>query len=128
MKHYPNEFGGLLTGHYSEDMKTCHITGTLLPQKYKSSRYYFERGREGLLEKLEKLYHAEPRSIYVGEWHTHPDGEKGPSDTDKQAMQTISDHEEVTISCPVLLILATSPRGYTPGFYVNFKNKLYEYE
>ena len=124
LKHYPKEFGGLLIGNYSEDMKTCVITGTLLPKKYKSSRYYFERGREGLLEKLEALYNAEPRSIYIGEWHTHPDGPASPSDTDEEAMQTISEHDEVTITNPLLLILAITPEGYTFGFYVNFKNKL----
>jgi len=35
--YYPNEFGGLLIGEYSEDKKNAFITRTILPKKFKSS-------------------------------------------------------------------------------------------
>lgn len=127
-KYYPKEYGGILVGRYSNDLKTCIIEDTLLPQKHKSSRYAFERGKEGLAEKLTELYEQIPRLIYIGEWHTHPDGTSFPSATDKQAMCQIADDDGVTITSPVLLILGLHKTSYTIGTYLQFQNQLIQYE
>lgn len=128
MNHYPKEFGGLLIGYYSEDFKTCFIEGTLLPIKFNSSRYFFERGKEGLKQKLIELYEATPRMIYVGEWHTHPDGIPMPSNTDLKAMTEIAENDEVNIENPILVILALSPSEMRVGAFLYSKNKLIKYE
>lgn len=128
IKHYPREFGGLLIGHYSEDMKTCYITETILPKKYKSSKYSFERGKEGLEEKLQEFYDKEPKLIYIGEWHTHPDNLPIPSSTDIKALELIANHDDVVIKNPVGLIMGLNTKNYEIGLYIHFKNKLYRYE
>ena len=128
IKNYPKEFGGLLIGNYSDDFKTVFIEETILPKKYKSSKYSFERGAEGVKETLEKYYYAEHRMIYVGEWHTHPDNLPIPSSTDIKALEKIANHDEVTIKNPVLLIMGIDKTKYELGFYVYFKNKIYKYE
>lgn len=128
MEHYPNEFGGILVGYYSEDMSTCIVCETILPEKYKNSKYYFVRGKEGLLEKLEIYFNQTPKLIYVGEWHTHPDMSTNPSTTDKQALNEIADNDDVNIANPVLIILSNSKNGYTFSSNIQFKNKLYKYE
>ncbi|MBL7933132.1 MAG: Mov34/MPN/PAD-1 family protein [Bacteroidia bacterium] len=128
MRHYPKEFGGLLIGRYSHDKKTCYVTDTILPKKYSSSRSTFERGKEGLKKKLVEFYNNDPPLIYIGEWHTHPDSKPEPSETDKQAMQEISEHENVTIQNPILLIIGVNKQRYEPKFYLSLNNKLYEYE
>ena len=46
--HYPNEFGGFLVGHYADDNKHLHITDTILPKSFKTSKYSFERSTKGI--------------------------------------------------------------------------------
>lgn len=128
MKHYPKEFGGLLVGCYSDDFKTCVIKTSIMPMKYKSSRYFFERGIDGLKKKLIEFYNATPRLIYVGEWHTHPDGNPSPSITDLNAMIEITESPEVSIENPILLILGVSKTEMKLGTFVYSKNKLLKYE
>ncbi len=128
MKHYPNEFGGLLIGHYSDNMKTCIVSECVLPKKYKSSRYYFERGLDGLKETLLNFHESDPSLIYIGEWHTHPDMPSEPSETDKKAIREIAEHDDVNITSPLLLILSNNQQGYSFSCYVQFKKQLYKYE
>ena len=128
LKHYPNEFGGLLIGYYSKDKKTVVIQETLLPKKYKSSRFSFERNVEELRKKLEKYYSQDPSLIYVGEWHTHPDSLPIPSSTDLNAINDIINCETVLIKNPILMIIGINKEKCDPGFYVYFKNRIYKYE
>lgn len=128
MKHYPKEFGGLLVGCYSDDFKTCLIKTSIMPTKYKTSRYFFERGKEGLKQKLSEFYNATPRLIYVGEWHTHPDGVPSPSSTDLNAMIEIAESPDVSIENPILMILGVSKTEMKLGTFVYSKNKLLKYE
>ena len=127
-QHYPNEFVGLLIGYYSNDIKTVHIQKTLLPKKYKSSKYSFERGSKGLRTKLEKLYRKTPSLVYVGEWHTHPDNPAVPSGVDASALREIVDNENVAIANPILLIISICKKFEQLCFYVYFKNKIYKYD
>lgn len=128
LNHYPKEYGGLLIGKYSDDFKTCIIETTVQPVKYKSSRYSFERGKAGLKGKLKEFYNSEPRLIYVGEWHTHPDGLLILSSKDKSAMEEIEDHREVNITSPVLLIIGLNNETYFAGFYIQYHKVMYKYE
>lgn len=128
LNHYPNEFGGLLIGKYSDDFKTCVIETAVLPVKYKSLRYSFKRGKEGLKGKLKEFYYSEPRLIYVGEWHTHPDSFAIPSSKDKSAMKEIEDHSDVNITSPLLLIIGLNTENYHVGFYVQHNKVMYKYE
>ena len=128
LKVYPAEYGGILVGRYSDDLKTCFIEETILPSKHKSSRYVFERGKEGLVEKLTEYYNQQPKLIYIGEWHTHPDSLPIPSSTDKQAMKKIAGDDNVKINSPVLMILGISKKNYSIGIYIQFNGKLYKYE
>lgn len=125
--HYPNEFGGFLIGYYSNDNKHLHITNTIFPQSFKSSKYSFERNTRGIDKELKNYYNETPKKIYVGEWHTHPDNSSTPSTTDILAMKTISNIPNCPVN-PVLLILGYSQTKLDFGFYVWFENKLYKYE
>lgn len=127
-QHYPNEFGGLLIGYYSDERKTVIIKKTLLPKKYKSSKYSFERGSEGLRKKLEKMYCNSPSLVYVGEWHTHPDNPALPSSVDIAALKEIISDENVSIANPILLIISICKKFEQLCFYVYFKNKIHKYE
>lgn len=127
MRHFPKEFGGVLIGRYTEDMKTCIIEDIIPAKEYKSSKYYFERGRRGLSMKLKAYYNRTPRLLYVGEWHTHPDMLAEPSETDKQAMRELEAHDNVNITSPLLLIMSNTKKGYTYNCFVQHNKTIYTY-
>ncbi len=126
-RHYPKEFGGVLVGRYVESNSLALIEGHVLPKKYASSRYSFERGKAGLRNSLAKHFKDKPSKIYVGEWHTHPDGPAIPSSTDISALQTIVSHDEVFIENPILLIIGIKPKQHELGLYVIYKRKIHSY-
>jgi len=128
LTYYPTEYGGILVGRYSDDYKTCFIVDTILPIKSKSSRFLFERGNDGLGQKLTEYYNQEPSLIYLGEWHTHPDNTPTPSATDRRAMKQIAQDEKVKITSPVLIILGITKSRCDIGMYVQHQNKLHKYE
>ena len=67
--------------------------------------------------------------IYLGEWHSHPDGNADYSPIDKQAMINIATCDTVAINHPIMLIISiskTKVRGLK-AYYVS-NNKLIEYE
>lgn len=125
---YPNEFGGLLLGRYSHSNRRVEIKDFILCKSYKSSRYFFERGIEGLKEQLLKHYNSIPSLIYVGEWHTHPDNPPIPSQTDLSAMRMLVANKNVLITNPVLIIFGISSRLASLKIYLFYDNNLIEYE
>lgn len=126
--HYPKEFGGFMIGYYSEDNKHLHITDTILPKRYQASKYSFERSTKGIDNELAEFYSENPRKIYIGEWHTHPDNSPKPSVKDISAINTIINSKNNSIANPVLLIIGYSKRAVDYGFYVGFEKKIYKYE
>lgn len=126
--HYPNEFGGFLIGYYSFSQTQLNLTDTILPNKYKSTPYLFERDAVGIEDKLRNYFSENPQKYYVGEWHTHPDNLPIPSSTDINAINSIANHKDVSITNPVMLIIGYNETKIELGFYVQFKNKLYRYE
>ncbi len=127
-QHCPNEFGGFLIGHYSNNQTQLNITDTILPNKYKATPYLFERDTIGIEDKLKNFYSQNPQKYYVGEWHTHPNNLPIPSSTDIKAINVIANHKDVSIKNPVMLIVGYNKTKIELGFYVQFKNKLYRYE
>jgi len=125
--HYPREFGGVLVGRYVERNSLALIEGHVLPKKYSSSRYSFDRGKAGLRNSLAKHFKDKPSRIYVGEWHTHPDGPPMPSSTDISALHAIVNHDEVFIENPILLIIGLRPEKYELGLHVMYRNRTYSY-
>lgn len=126
--HYPKEFGGFLIGYYSEGNKHLYITDTILPKKFQASKYSFERSTKGIENELTGYYSEQPKKIYIGEWHTHPDNSPIPSSTDISAINAIINNQNSCITNPVLLIIGYSKTQVDFGFYVFFNNKLYRYE
>ncbi|GAA4456479.1 Mov34/MPN/PAD-1 family protein [Rurimicrobium arvi] len=126
--HYPNEFGGFLIGFYSEDYRQLNITDHILPDKYKGTRYLFERDATGIDDKLKEFYNQNPQKYYVGEWHTHPDNLPIPSSTDIDAMKSIAAHGDVAIKNPALLIIGYNHSKVEIGFYALLNHKLYKYD
>ncbi len=72
----PNETGGVLIGSFDMSRKIIYVVDTILspPDSIEKSASY-ERGREGLKEKLNKIEEITLGNLtYIGEWHSHPSG------------------------------------------------------
>ena len=86
---YPNEFGGFLIGYFEDDTHLV-VTDSILPIKYKSTKFNFERSTEGLEKKFIDKYNEVPKKTYIGEWHTHPEAIPNFSEIDLNNWKKIS--------------------------------------
>lgn len=108
-KHYPREIGTSLCGRYSDDARTAVVVQLApLTSDSRGARSTFVRGVIGLRAFFLGLFaRTQGQMHYVGEWHSHPDGEPVPSNTDSDNMQAIACDEKA--QCPecILVIMAT---------------------
>ena len=126
--HYPKEYGGFLIGKYSDDFKTLYIEQSITADIFKSSRIEFTRESSYLKTEFEKLFISKGLD-YIGEWHTHPDGEAWYSSTDLNAMISITHEKNVKIDNPILLILSITNNSLRDfNFFVLNNNRLELYE
>lgn len=127
-KHYPNEYGGFLTGYYSENFDKLFLDDFVLPHKYKGIPCLFERSIDGMKDYFINLFDKK-KQYYVGEWHTHPNGSSMYSQTDLDAMKQIEACETVNIKNPILLILSINTECINDfSFYLYNKGELIKYE
>lgn len=98
---YPNETGGFLVGKY-DYQNHAHIYRLLEPTSKKGTPCSYERSTEGMEKTWDALY--QQGLIYLGEWHTHPNGSSHYSLTDFNTIQSITKSHEVQIIRPLLLI------------------------
>ncbi|WP_227692058.1 MULTISPECIES: Mov34/MPN/PAD-1 family protein [Psychrobacter] len=126
--HYPKEYGGFLIGKYSDDFKTLYIEQSITAEIFKSSRIEFTRESNYLKSEFKKLF-IDKGLYYIGEWHTHPNGEAWYSSTDLSAMINIKKDQGVSISNPILLILSITNDSLKDfNFFVLNNNRLELYE
>ncbi len=129
MLHYPNEFGGVFLGSYTDNKQCLIISEVIIPNKYVSTPNAFQIKSENVNEQIAKRFEeTNGNLVYVGEWHTHPNSSSKYSSTDLQAMKTIANHPEVTTKNPILLINGFNTKKHNFTFYVYSNNQLYTYE
>lgn len=128
IENFPNESGGLLVGNYSLDFRTLYIKGFITPNIQKKSLFYYRRSANNLIDSLIKLY-EEKEQYYIGEWHSHPNGNSMYSSTDLKAMIAIAHSESVNIENPILLILGIKKEELNEFSIYVYNNKgLHKYE
>ncbi len=126
-QYYPRECGGVFVGRISSDIAT--IEKMMMPLKIKSSPVLFIRIADFINKWLTRVFNkSEGRSIYLGEWHSHPNGYPYPSSTDLKAMKSISENSDVRITTPLLLIVGYRQELFTELFYIYYNQKLLSYE
>lgn len=128
IKNFPNESGGILIGNYSSDFRTLYIRDFITPKTQKKSLFFYKRSVSNLSETLKKLY-EEKGQYYIGEWHSHPNGNSMYSSTDLNAMISIAKSETVNIKNPILLILGIKKSNLEEFSIYFYNNKgLHRYE
>ncbi len=87
IRHKQNEAGGILLGQVKKN--SIYITRISFPSSHdKSSRYSFSRNKNNAQAIIDYEFHnSNRRTIYLGEWHTHPEEFPTPSNTDRKMIK-----------------------------------------
>ena len=127
LEAFPNEMGGFLVGQYSADNSTAIVSLVLSPAKITSGPTYFQRETDGMESVWDKLYKED--LVYLGEWHSHPNGSSMYSATDKEALTNIARSKTVVINNPIMLIVSLSKKkiNRVSAYYYD-NGKIIEYE
>lgn len=100
---YPDETGGILIGENIANRVVVVADATEAPPDSKSTRNTFERGTQGLVERLAADWGSS--LYYVGEWHAHPGALPNPSCTDRRSLKAISRDASLRCPSPILVIV-----------------------
>ncbi|AKD02121.1 ThiF family adenylyltransferase [Pontibacter korlensis] len=125
---FPNEYGGLLMGSYSDDFSEALVFDVILPSKFKSSPTSFVPDTDELNKKLNKYGKEHDSGVeYLGEWHSHPKGSGQYSPQDFASLKKVAEAGSVAVANPLLLIASGYKGEMQLSFYVFSKNKLYKF-
>lgn len=127
VRHYPNECGGVFVGKITED--TAIIEKMMVPRKFRSTPVFFSRIADFINQWLVKVFkQSNGETIYLGEWHSHPNGVPYPSSTDYSSMKRIAQNTDVRIETPLLLIVGYNTQQFNERFYIYHNQKLTPYD
>ncbi len=79
-----NEAGGILLGQVTDEK--VYILKVTTPNKFdKASRYSFDCNKDAAQVIINyEFTNSGQKTIYIGEWHTHPENYPNPSGVDKR--------------------------------------------
>ena len=122
---FPNETGGFLFGHYSDDMQVVYIEKAVHPILSHGTNISFDRCVH--FAQFAEMY--KNNMIYLGEWHSHPNGRAEYSGRDMQSMIEIAEYETTLIRHPLLVIIGvTRKRMREYNVYMYDQKRLVRYE
>lgn len=126
VQHYPNECGGVFVGKIKEN--TAIIEEMMVPKRFRSTPVFFSR-IAGMINKwlVQIFKKSKGDTIYLGEWHSHPNGGPYPSSTDFNSMKKIALNTDVRIETPLLLIVGYDGIRFNERFYIYHNQKLTPY-
>jgi len=127
VQHYPNECGGVFVGKINGDIAA--IEEMMVPKKFRSTPVFFSR-IAGVINKwlLQIFKKSKGETIYLGEWHSHPNGSPYPSSTDFNSMKKIAQNTDVRIETPLLLIVGYDGMRFNERFYIYHNQNLTPYD
>jgi integrative and conjugative element protein (TIGR02256 family) len=103
------ETGGLMAGVVDQngDIRITHVSGP--SPKATRSATKFEKDVEFCQQFLDDLYKStKGKSVYVGEWHSHPSLNNNPSNTDIKSLTEIAHQKDYLTDCPVMIIYSNT--------------------
>ncbi len=103
------ETGGVLAGYVNEDgsIFITHASGPghkaiETPTRFEKDVEFCQKFLDDLAEE-----HGE-KAVYLGEWHSHPNENNQPSNTDLRSLTDISNQKEYLTDRPVMIIFTKS--------------------
>lgn len=122
-----NETGGALIG-YSDDRGwvVTHVIGpgpnaVHLPFLFSPDHEWQESQIADIYEQSGRLY------TYLGDWHSHPQGENITSSKDRSTLRVIAKKSRPTIKNPLMIILDQGPTWELGAWTAERKWGLWEY-
>jgi integrative and conjugative element protein (TIGR02256 family) len=102
---YPLETGGVLAGYFADndDAVVQYVIGPGRAAIHASDR--FKPDHEWHCRALDEIFeNSSGRSVYLGDWHTHPDGTPAMSWLDRRTLRAIAKHPDAALARPLMLI------------------------
>ncbi|WP_448165022.1 Mov34/MPN/PAD-1 family protein [Burkholderia cepacia] len=102
---YPFETGGVLVGYIAGNGVPVvqHHIGPGPNAQHK--RHRFHSDHDWQCRKLDDIFEmSSGQVVYLGEWHTHPDGSPHMSWLDKRTLRGIARHWEAALAHPLMII------------------------
>ena len=119
----PKESGGILMGYWTKPLELVAITHIIGPGP--NAEHYENRfvpDCEWQEEQIREVYEiTSRRSAYLGDWHSHPNGEKWLSFKDKNTLRKISKYIPARSPNPLMGVLDGNLRFY---IWCLFKTRL----
>ena len=102
-----NESGGIILGKIVSDQ--INILRLSIPTSLdKSSRYNFERSKTGAQIIIDyEFKNSHGQTIYLGEWHTHPEEYPTPSKQDIRMIKEQYSQNKLNVPFVILMIKGT---------------------
>lgn len=115
------ESGGILLGQVKE--KEVYILKVTTPNKFdKASRYSFDCNKDAAQVIIDyEFINSGQKTIYIGEWHTHPENYPNPSGIDKKMIG--KQYFKNRLNEPFLILLIQGLKGLYVAIYNGKKLK-----
>lgn len=115
---YPLETGGILVGYVAASGEPVVHAVIGAGPKARHAPARFEPDHVWQCEQLDSLFtRSSGQWVYLGDWHTHPDGQPKMSRLDRRTLRRIAEHPEVSITRPLMLIVAGRPSAWRSEIY-----------
>jgi len=112
----PLETGGMLLGYIEQ--RNYYVVDLIDsgPEAVHKSNYFLPDGKyqQPILE--QKFFKSNGKVTFLGDWHSHPNADSYMSNLDMETLKNISEDEGAQITCPIFIIIGTSPfkiRGFS---------------
>lgn len=102
---YPLETGGVLVGYVANDCTPVVMAAIGPGENAKHARTRFHPDHDWQCEQLDKFYvQSQGLLVYLGDWHTHPNGSPQMSWLDCRTLRSIARHSSAQCDAPLMLI------------------------
>ncbi|WP_238462143.1 Mov34/MPN/PAD-1 family protein [Paraburkholderia tagetis] len=111
---YPLETGGVLAGYIAGngDPVVQHLIGP--GPNAQHIRQRFHPDHDWQCRKLDEIFEmSSGQTVYLGDWHTHPDGSPHMSWLDKRTLRGIARHRDSAVARPIMMIGAGGVERWT---------------
>lgn len=110
---YPYETGGVLLGYLADNGEPVVLAVVGPGPNAKHSRTRFLPDHAWQREQIDQIYWSSAREwVYMGDWHTHPDGLPYMSWLDQRTLRAIAKHPEAENPRPIMLIAGGRPERW----------------
>ena len=112
-RDFPVETGGVLVGYFADNGEVV-VKDVVGPgPNAKHRRFSFVPDHAWQCQRLDEIYQSSAGiAVYLGDWHTHPDGCPKMSWADKRTLHRIASYSQARTSVPIMVIGGGGPHDW----------------